>query len=565
MRIAIAQLNLGVGAFVSNLKKIEQAYERACEDHARLLVTSELAVSGYPLLDLLDRPELLEQTQQALERLRALTEGKSCALVVGHLQKNPQPEGPAAQNAVTVFERGHAVFHQAKTLLPNYDVFDESRVFEPAREIRLWNCEGTSIGLAICEDLWASERVLGRKRHRKNPLQEYQKQGVGLLISLSASPYELGKTKVREALHSRIARELGVPLVYVNQVGGVDEVLFDGGSFVVDAEGKNFRRLPLFDESYGVIEVAQTGRVKALTSESSPISWFQEELPEEIESLTRALVMGIQDYVRKTGFKSVVLGLSGGIDSAVVAALAVRALGPKSVLGVAMPSPFSSSHSLEDAEVLARQLGCRFEVSPIKFIYQAWSRELGATRGGLAPVASENLQARLRGVILMTLANHENALVLTTGNKSELAMGYCTLYGDMAGALAPLGDVLKTRVYEVARYINQNWGNWIPERSLTKPPSAELRPDQKDQDTLPPYEVLDGILEGYLEKAVGVDELRQQFDSRCPEHTGGVVGILRKLHANEYKRKQAAPVLKVSSKAFGLGRRVPLVQNWESF
>ncbi|MGZ3688638.1 MAG: NAD+ synthase, partial [Bdellovibrionota bacterium] len=465
--------------------------------------------------------------------------------------RNPKEFGRAAQNVATVLEKGGRVFRQAKTLLPTYDVFDEARYFEPAEEVQLWNCDGKRVAIAICEDLWAQDPRFGRHLYGRNPVEDYRTLKAELILSIASSPYEIDKIAHREELHADAARDVGAPLVYVNQVGATDEILFDGGSFALDEKGRLLGRLPVFKTSFGIVETE--------AGWESPEDTAREDVPPaSLEILSRGLVTGIREYFSRTGFKNALLGLSGGIDSAVVATLAAKALGPKNVFGIAMPSQYSSLHSLEDAEILARNLGMPLEVRPIKFLYSQLNRELSEGRGTLAPLAQENLQSRLRGNILMTLSNHYNALVLTTGNKSELATGYCTLYGDMCGAIAPIGDLLKTRVYELARYLNESWGGVIPERSITKPPSAELRPDQKDQDTLPPYADLDALLEAYLEKGVPVSELGKRF-GEAP----WVREILRKIEINEYKRRQGAPVLKISPKAFGIGRRIPIAKKWD--
>ncbi|MCC7443017.1 MAG: NAD(+) synthase, partial [Bdellovibrionales bacterium] len=359
--------------------------------------------------------------------------------------------------------------------------------------------------------------------------------------------------------------ELGAPVLYVNQWGSIDEILFDGASFGVDASGALAGSLPVFADGFAIAEVDGKSLKgwKNLEGGASPVSEAS-----DIETLTLGLMTGIRDYFARTRFRTAVIGLSGGIDSAVVATLAAKALGPRNVLGVAMPSQYSSSHALADAEALAKNLGLRFEVRPIKFMFSTVNRELGEARGGLIPLAQENLQSRLRGLVLMTFANHYGALTLTTGNKSELAMGYCTQYGDMAGALAPIGDLYKTRVYELARHLNQAWGAPIPESSITKPPSAELAPGQKDEDTLPPYPVLDALLEDYLERRLPVAELQARHETKYPARPGSKTGswvrdTLRALEINEFKRRQAAPVLKVSPKAFGIGRRIPLAKIWD--
>ncbi len=559
MKVAVAQLDPVVGAFEANVKKIKEAYKRACTKQARLLLTPEMGVCGYPPHDLIERPEMFERNERAVEDLMAATKGQSCALAVGHVAPNPSLEGRAAQNVVTILEKGGRVFRQAKTLLPTYDVFDEARYFEPAQKVELWNCDGRRIAMAICEDLWAHDPTFGRKLYGRDPVQSYR--GAEMIFSISSSPYEWGKRKRREELHGNIAKILGAPLLYVNQVGATDEILFDGGSFCLDAEGKPVGRMPVFRTSFGILEFPKSGQP---SWESPDESGREDQEPAEIEILARALVTGIREYFARTGFKTAVIGLSGGIDSAVVGVLAAKAIGAENVLGVAMASQYSSGHSLEDAEILAKNLGMKFEVRPIKFLFSTASRELTAHRGELAPVALENLQSRLRGMFLMTLSNHYNALVLTTGNKSELATGYCTLYGDMVGALAPIGDVLKTRVYELARYINQAWGNPIPERTIKKAPSAELRPGQTDQDTLPPYEALDSLLADYIERGIPVAKLEEQYRATAGvKEPDWVRKTLRRLEVNEYKRRQAAPVLKISHKAFGIGRRIPIAKIWD--
>ncbi len=559
MRIALAQIAPVVGDFDSNVAAISAAYERACDTRARLLLTPELSISGYALLDLLDRPEIFDRTEAALEKLCALTKGKATALAVGHVARNPEPSGRAAQNCVSVIEGGKIVYTQAKTLLPTYDVFDEARHFQPASEQRAWETKdeagkATKVAFAICEDLWGADTVLGRRLYGKNPADAWAAMKPDLLISLSASPYEYGKRDHREKLHGEVARKVGAQLIYVNQVGATDDILFDGASFATGKDGKLVGRLAAFRESFHVYD---TGGGKFEDSEDM----LEDVAPSELDVLIRGLIHGIKIYFRTNQFKLAILGLSGGIDSAVVAALAVKALGRENVFGVAMPSQYSSAHSLADAEALARNLGIPFEVKPIKFLFSTMQRELAEARGGLAEIAQENLQSRIRGLTLMTLSNHYGALVLTTGNKSEIATGYCTLYGDMCGALAPIGDVLKTRVYEIARRLNEiarEAGEVapIPESSITKAPSAELKPNQTDQDTLPPYDELDALLVDYLEKFTPVGELEKR-------HGNWVRGILRRIELNEYKRRQGAPVLKVSSKAFGVGRRVPIAKVWD--
>lgn len=547
MKIAIAQIDPIVGAFESNVKKIKESYAQACASGARLLLTPELALCGYPPHDLIERPEMFEKSELALKEIAKLTQNQNCVLAVGHVSRNPKKFGKPAQNSLSLFEAGSEIFTQAKSLLPTYDVFDEARYFEPASSQAVYSIDQNPIAFSICEDLWAKDQFGGREIYSSDPVDAYEKAKAKLVVSLSSSPYEFGKRERREKIHSDVAARLKAPLVYVNQVGANDEILFDGASFAMNARGELLGRLPFFQNSFAVIDT-QSGQWM-----SSDSAHREDQNIPELDILLRGLVVGIRDYFKRTGFKTAILGLSGGIDSAVVASLAVQALGAKNVMGIAMPSQFSSSHSLEDAEILAKNLGIPFEVRPIKFTFSTHHRELSEKRGALAEIAQENLQARLRGLNLMTLANHYNSLVLSTGNKSELAMGYCTLYGDMCGALAPLGDIYKTRVYDLAGLINQKWNSPIPNRSITKPPSAELKPNQTDQDTLPPYDQLDPVLLEYLESQKSVAEIAKKHGNWVPD-------ILRKVEINEYKRRQAAPVLKITRKAFGSGRRVPIAK-----
>jgi NAD+ synthetase len=563
VRVALAQIAPVVGAFDANVALIEAAYDRACKAGARLLLTPELGVCGYPPHDLIERPEIFERNDRAVDQLRKRTEGQECALIVGHVDANPYSTGRPARNCVSVLEGGKRVHHQAKTLLPTYDVFDEARYFEPAREVKPWICDGVPIAVSICEDLWGADSVWGRRLYGSDPVERYRAAGVKLILSSSASPYEWGKGRHREEIHAEVAKKLGSPLLYVNQWGATDEILFDGASFALDPAGQVQGRLPHFADGFATVDVVTNGTGNPTWTADAGV-----ETGGELEVLSRALVTGIREYFSRTHFKMAVLGLSGGIDSAVVATLAAKALGPKNVLGVAMPSQYSSSHSLSDAELLAKNLGVKLEVRPIKFLFSTTNRELGEARGGLKPLAQENLQARLRGLTLMTLANHYGALTLTTGNKSELAVGYCTQYGDMVGALAPIGDLFKTRVYELARHLNAAWGAPIPEGSLTKPPSAELAPGQKDEDSLPPYALLDPLLSDYLEQRLSVAELVKRHESKHRPKDGSKTGswvrdTLRLIEVNEFKRRQAAPVLKVSGKAFGIGRRIPLAKVWD--
>lgn len=548
IKIALGQLDPIVGDFAGNRQKLLKAYEWAAKSGARFVMTPELSLCGYPPHDLLERPEFFERTDESLKILCEASLGfPKTALIAGWVARNPKAEGRGAFNVAGVIENGKIVFTQAKTLLPTYDVFDEARYFEPAAESsHIWNCDGLKIAIAICEDLWASDQSYGRKLYGHDPVEKIRSQKPALVLSVSSSPYEFGKREKREELHAEVAKRIGAPLIYVNQVGANDELLFDGQSFAVTEEGDLGLRLKGFSTDFGVIDLDELGR-------SGPIAAEKDEMG----VLVDGLIVGIRSYFERSHFKKAILGISGGIDSAVVAVLATLALGKENVTGVAMPSQHSSGHSLEDAEILARGLGIKLEVRPIKFMYSTVSRECADGRGGkLEPIAQENLQSRLRGVILMTLSNHDGALVLTTGNKSEIAVGYCTLYGDMAGALAPIGDLFKTQVYALARALNPLVSHAIPERTFTKAPSAELRPGQTDQDSLPPYDQLDAVLSMYLERNLSFEAIESEVG------VPWVRDIAKKVEAFEFKRRQGAPVLKVSTKAFGLGRRMPIAKVW---
>ncbi len=561
MRIAVAQIDPIVGAFDSNVQKINEAYEKACAQGASLMITPELSLCGYPPLDLLVRSEIFERSQKALLDCISMTKGKSCRLLVGHVSRNQSRNGRRAKNDISIIENGKIIFSQSKKLLPTYDVFDEARYFEAGKETKAWKCDGKKVAFAICEDLWASDPSFDRKIYgNHDPVDQIAEINPDLLISISASPYQFIKKGLRIEIHQEIAKKLNVPLVYINQSGCTDEILFDGASFALNRDGSFAGRLPSFQVQTAFVDLDEDGQM----------TWKAEDLRTQVirdpmDTLVNGIVTGIRDYFHRTGFKKAVLGLSGGIDSALVAALAVKALGAKNVIGISMPGLYSSSHSIEDAEVIAKKLGIRLEIKPIKFLYSNFKRELSEGRGELEPIALENLQARIRGMILMTLANHEYALTLVTSNKSELAVGYSTLYGDMAGALAPIGDIFKTRVYEMARWINNHWGNWIPRRSIEKPPSAELKPDQKDTDTLPPYDVLDRFLEGYIEKTRSIVQLSEELKEESKEmEKNWMEEVARRIERSEYKRRQAAPVLRVSPRAFGIGRRIPIAKVWNA-
>lgn len=567
MRIALCQIDTTVGAFGQNVEKILEFCRKAAAEKAGLAVFPELAISSYPPLDLLDRPGFLDANQDALEKVAAelakLGERAPETVVLGSIIRNGAPSGRAVQNAAVVIHRGKIVHKQPKRLLPTYDVFDEHRYFEPGTETHEWKSAHGTVGLCVCEDAWFEDTHMGRRIYAKDPAVDLK--GCDFAINVSASPFEVNKHKRRQEQVAAFVRRIGSPLIYVNQVGANDEILFDGGSLVFSATGDVLFEMPSFREAIAVMDfdAAGGGRVSNPTGATwdslGQAGWEKLFLPvqatPEIELVHRGLVTGIRDYFKKTGFKKAVLGLSGGIDSAVVACLAAEALGPRNVIGISLPSQYSSSHSLTDAEALARTIGLEYHVLSIKFPFTTLLMETKPAFAGLgADITEENMQARIRGLMLMAVSNKRGGLLLTTGNKSELGVGYCTTYGDMAGALGPLGDLYKTRVYELARHINAKH-HWIPESSITKPPSAELRPDQKDQDSLPPYDTLDAILELHFEGSADVEEIvRAGHDREL------VKKVLHLVRISEFKRRQAAPVIKTTSKAFGLGRRIPVVK-----
>ena len=542
MRIALAQLNTTVGDFAGNEAKILNAYQRAVQAGAELVVCPELAITGYPPRDLLLKSGFIAGNLAVLDRLAAAT-GRT-GLVVGYVDENKKRPGREATNSVALLADGAKVATRAKSLLPTYDVFDEDRYFEPAETNAPVVFGGRQLGLTVCEDCWNDEGFWRDRRYRRNPAADLVQAGAELLINVSASPWHIGKHETREAMLGSLAAKLQRPLFYCNAVGGNDELIFDGASLVFDAAGRVAARGRKFEEDLLLVD-------------SDALALSPADAATDEEHLHNALVLGLRDYLHKCGFQSAVLGLSGGIDSAVVACLAVAALGAQNVRGVSMPSKFSSQGSLDDARVLAETLGIRYDVVPIQNAHQTLEGELrGVFAGCSEDTTEENLQARLRGVILMALSNKFGSLVLTTGNKSELAVGYCTLYGDMCGGLAVISDVPKTMVYRLAAWINRE-REIIPRASITKPPSAELRPNQTDQDSLPPYDVLDAILEEYVVKgAAAADIIASGFDAET------VRRILRLIDLNEYKRRQAAPGLKVTTKAFGIGRRIPVAQRY---
>ncbi len=559
MRLALAQLNTTVGDFGGNAEKIVLALERAEEAGAHLLAVPELAVCGYPPRDLIDRPAFQREAARSLTALARRT--RETALLVGTFLPNRRPTGKPFHNAAVLLHRGRARAIAKKLLLPTYDVFDEGRHFEPGSAPVVVPLAGERLGLSICEDLWNDKDFWRTRRlYREDPGEEMVRRGATAIVNISASPFSEGKPRLRRRMLARLARDGRVPVAYVNLVGGNDELVFDGGTIVLDGHGRVAARGALFAEDLLVVDLpkGKSPRGVVPVAGSGP-----EDLPDDaegnaLESLRRALVLGIRDYARKCGFASAILGLSGGIDSALVAALAVDALGATNVTGFGLPSPFSSEGSVADARVLAANLGIRFEVLSIDRLFAEAKRTLAPLFAGRTEdVTEENVQSRLRGLLLMAVSNKFGPLVLTTGNKSELAVGYCTLYGDMCGGLAPISDLPKMRVYALARHLNARAGRpLIPASSLTKPPSAELRPDQTDQDSLPPYDLLDAILESLVERNLSAEATAR----RVKASLSLVRGIAHQLDRAEYKRAQAAPGLKVSMKAFGTGRRIPIAQ-----
>jgi len=540
VKVALAQINTTVGDIQGNEAKILAAYMKGVAIDADIVVAPELALAGYPPRDLVLDAAFVERNLEALQRLAQST-GRT-ALVTGFVGRNENRPGRKATNAIALLQNGKVLATRTKTLLPTYDVFDEDRYFEPATENAPVDFNGTKLGLTICEDVWNDEDIWDDRRYRCNPAAELVKNGARLIINASASPWHLGKNKVRHDMLSKLAIKSKCPVVYCNLVGGNDELIFDGASLVFNGSGELLAEGKLFAEDF-------------LVADLETVPTRKPSAPPVEELVYQALVLGTRDYLHKCGFKSAVLGLSGGIDSALTAVIAAEALGRENVRGVSLPSQFSSPGSLEDARLLAQNLGIRYDVIPIQPMFVAAKEQLKTVFANRAEdTTEENIQARLRGVILMAMSNKFGSLLLTTGNKSELAVGYCTLYGDMCGGLAVISDVPKTMVYKISRWINRE-REIIPAASITKAPSAELRPDQTDQDSLPPYDALDAILEAYVVAGRTVAEI---IKSGQDEKT--VRRVVRLINLNEYKRRQAAPGLKVTSKAFGVGRRVPVAR-----
>ena len=556
MKICLAQINPTVGAFEQNVKKICRFINTAKKKGADLIVFPEMCIVGYPPKDLLELSGFVDSNLKALEEVKKNVTGISA--IVGFVDRNVGHRGKNLYNAAAYINNKEIISRHYKSLLPTYDVFDEDRYFEPAHSISLAKISGRRSGISICEDAWGANVVWPGKIHHKDPVESMVRQGAEIIINISASPFTIGKQDERLKMLTSHAKKYNVPIVFVNQIGGNDDLVFDGNSLVINKKGVIVDKALSFEEDLLMVEFKGSDVSAGGSKPGSVGKRTQASADEgEIESVYKALVLGTRDYVRKCGFKKAVIGLSGGIDSAVTAVIAARALGKGKVLGVTMPSGFSSKGSVKDSKVLAKRLGIAFENIPIKSVYNAYTRTLSDMFTGLPfDVTEENLQARIRGKILMAISNKYGYLVLTTGNKSELAVGYCTLYGDMCGGLAVISDIPKTMVYGIAEYINRR-KEIIPIDTIEKPPSAELRPGQKDQDSLPPYDILDGILRAYVEESKDIDDIVGiGFNETL------VKDIIKKVDRNEYKRKQAAPGLKVTSKAFGTGRRMPLAQRY---
>ncbi len=541
MKIGFAQINPTVGDLSGNAEKILAAYERLTAEGAELVLTPELAITGYPPQDLVFKSRFVPQNLEILDLLHRRI--GAVPLLVGFVDRN-EGRGKPFHNAAALLEKGAPIQKTHKALLPTYDVFDEDRYFEPAAKITPLLLGGRHrIGVTICEDIW-TEPYLHRPYYDLEPVRSLVEQGAECIVNLSASPFNLGKPAVRREMLAELARTHGRAIAYCNAVGGNDQLVFDGNSLAIDRSGALIAQLPGFTEADAVIDLETAAPIQLSKRETSA-------------DLLDALSLGVSDYMRKCGFKSAVLGLSGGIDSAVVAAIAVHALGPENVVGVSMPSPYSSQGSIDDALALARNLGITCHQMPIADAFAAFKAQFAEVFAGLPEdTTEENMQSRLRGMILMSLSNKFGHILLTTGNKSELAVGYCTIYGDMAGGLAVISDVPKTMVYDLARWINRE-RELIPTATIEKPPSAELKPDQVDQDTLPPYEILDEILRLYVEENLSAGDIAARgFDEKT------VRWVQRRVDLNEYKRAQAAPGIKVTSRAFGLGRRMPIAQRY---
>jgi NAD+ synthase/NAD+ synthase (glutamine-hydrolysing) len=545
VKIALGQINPTVGDFSGNAAKIIQFARQAQSAGAGLILFPELAVSGYPPHDLVERPSFVARNRETVERIAAETQG--IAVICGLVTPAEADSGKKVMNSAALLRDGRIEFIQSKMLLPTYDVFDELRNFAPAKSQQLFSFCGNQMALTICEDAWNDKRFWNKRLYRIDPVEELVRAGGNFVLNISASPFWLGKRELRRDMLAAIAQNQKVPVAMVNQVGGNDSLVFDGSSLVIAPDGQVIAQGKSFEEDLIYFD-----------SQSLTGDMHTQTVGEEA-SAYEALVLGTRDYVHKCGFERAIIGLSGGIDSALTAAIAVDALGPENIIGVGMPGPYSSRGSIDDARALARNLKIRFELLPIDEIYEAARRTLAPVFSGMPEdVTEENIQSRARGLLLMAMSNKFGALVLSTGNKSELAVGYCTLYGDMVGGLAVISDVPKTLVYRISAHVNSRF-KVIPEATIEKPPSAELRADQKDSDSLPPYEVLDEILEDFVEESWSAEQIARvhNFDPEL------VRRVIRMVERSEYKRQQAAPGIKISAKAFGYGRRFPIAAKAE--
>lgn len=545
MHIGIAQINSVVGDFPGNAKRILAAYRECIENGAEIVVLPEMALVGYPPCDLLFKSQFVPKCLQALDYLA--DEVRDIPLIVGYVDECPADAiGKPYRNAAAFLHNGKVLHKIWKTLLPAYDVFDERRYFEPGENSKPIEWNGLRLGITICEDIW-TEDYLHRPLYQRDPIKELADHGVDVILNLSASPYSIGKPKRRFEMLTGVAQAAAKPLVYCNCIGGNDQLIFDGNSLALDAEGRPLAALNPFDEQCLVVDVSQQGSDQNLPDQTCPE-----------EECYKALVLGLRDYAHKCGFTKACLGLSGGIDSALTAAIACDALGSENIHGLTMPSQYSSDGSVGDSIKLAENLGMTCDTVPIGDAFESVKSAMRPVFGDLPEdLTEENMQARIRGVLLMSLSNKSDRMLLTTGNKSELAVGYCTMYGDMCGGLAVISDLPKMQVYAVSRWINRE-REIIPWDTISKPPSAELRPDQKDQDSLPPYDILDAILELYVEKHLSGSEIIEKHG--IDEDV--VRWVQRRVDLNEWKRSQAAPGLRVSSKAFGVGRRMPIAQRF---
>jgi NAD+ synthase (glutamine-hydrolysing) len=545
VKIALGQINPTVGDFSGNAAKIIQLALQARSAGAGLILFPELSVSGYPPRDLVELPAFVARSRATVERIAAETQG--IAVICGTVTPAEAESGKKVMNSAALLRDGRIEFIQSKMLLPTYDVFDEMRNFAPATSQQLFTFSGRQMALTICEDAWNDKRFWNRRLYGIDPVEELVRAGGDFVLNISASPFWLGKRELRHDMLAAIAKNQKVPVAMVNQVGGNDSLLFDGSSLVIAPDGKVIAQAKSFEEDLIYFDSEK------LTGDMHP------QIAGEDASAYEALVLGTRDYVHKCGFERAIIGLSGGIDSALTAAIAVDALGAENIIGVGMPGPYSSRGSIDDARELASNLKIRFEMLPINEIYASACRTLEPVFRGMSPdVTEENIQSRARGMLLMAMSNKLGALVLSTGNKSELAVGYCTLYGDMVGGLAVISDVPKTLVYRLSAHVNSR-RKVIPENTIHKPPSAELRADQKDSDSLPPYDVLDAILEDYVEESSSAEQIARvnNFDPEL------VRQVIRMVERSEYKRQQAAPGIKISAKAFGYGRRFPIAAKSE--